>query len=135
MKPNAMVFDNDHWIVINALSDKASSYRELAADIRDTIAAGEAHPSYHRLAKLFDRQAVQAEQIRDALIADVRHRSNYAMAVVQWRNRLGVNRAAAAAKIGVGEKAIRDFEDSETEPGITVRLAMAAVEHGLAPIA
>ena len=52
-----------------------------------------------------------------------------------WRNRLGVNRAAAAAKIGVGEKAIRDFEDSETEPGITVRLAMAAVEHGLAPIA
>ncbi len=134
MKRNALVFDNDLWIVINALLDKASSYRGLARDIRKSIADGKTHPTNDRMAELFDRQGDQAERIRDALIAEEKTRSAYAAVVFAWRSRLGVDRATAGARIGVGEKTIRDFEDSVIEPGVTELLAMAAVEHGLMPI-
>ena len=134
MRRNAITFDDDLWIVLNALSDKASSYRDLAEDIRTSIADGKAHSTYDRLAEIFDRQGDQAERIRDAFVAEETGRSIQAKAVFAWRSRLGVTQAKAGAKIGVSEKTIRDYEDGTTEPGVTELLAMAAVEQGLAPI-
>ena len=61
---------NDPLLVINALSDKASSYRGLAKEIRDTIAHGNAHPLNETLATHFENQAERAEQIRDAFLVD-----------------------------------------------------------------
>lgn len=70
MNLNLHLLGNDLLLVINALSDKASSYRGLAKEIRDAIVNGDAHPSNEELAKHFGQQAKKAEQIRDALIAD-----------------------------------------------------------------
>ncbi len=71
MKRSVLLFDDDLLIIINALSDKAASYRDLAADISKAIADGKAHPSYRLLAELFDRQAENAERIRGYLAAYV----------------------------------------------------------------
>ena len=52
----------------------------------------------------------------------------------QWRRRLSLTQAAGAQEIGVSESTIRNYESGRTEPGLTERLAMAAVEHRLRPV-
>ncbi len=52
----------------------------------------------------------------------------------QWRRRLGLTQAAGAQEIGVSESTIRNYESGRTEPRLTERLAMAAVEHRLRPV-
>ena len=61
--------------------------------------------------------------------------TEFAAAVRAWRKRLGLNQAEAAASIGVNEKTIRNYEKGATVPGLAERLAMAAVEAKLPPVA
>ena len=71
MEHSILLLDRDLWIIINAVSDKASTYRFFAEYIRSDIKGGEAHPSHRLLAEMFDRQAENAERIRDRLAAHI----------------------------------------------------------------
>lgn len=49
----------------------------------------------------------------------------------EWRKRLGLSQAEAAAAIGMGLRQVQKYEHGEAEMPKTVRLAMAALSLGL----
>ena len=71
MEHSILIPESDLWIIINALSDKASHYRFFAENIRRTSTDDNALPGHRLLAEMFDRQANAAERIRGALAAYV----------------------------------------------------------------
>ena len=52
-------------------------------------------------------------------------------AVTAWRRRLGLNKKAAGAALGVHPRTITNWETGRTAPELRDRLAMAAITLGL----
>jgi len=56
-------------------------------------------------------------------------------AVRAWRDRLGLSQVEAARRLGMSTRQFIRYETGELQLGLTLALAMAAVESKLEPVA